>query len=252
MPICQFCAEPNIHEATYCINCGRGMPESRLAGSSQPNPSRKNEQSAPQKSEDKAMMGNAEQCKELTQKRDWSGIFELNGLEIDTFGTKKELRVLGDYLQKDEVVFALVSGVMSQSETSNDFDFGANTWVAALTSERVLCLDHAMMSSSVDTQSIRLNRIQAVSASQGWIFGKVTIDIGARLIVIDNCEKSHVKVFAELANQLIRQQENEAVKPATPNLSIADEISKLNDLHTKGILSSEEFSRAKEKLIEKL
>ncbi|KEO53294.1 hypothetical protein [Thioclava indica] len=100
-------------------------------------------------------MKNIEQYKAFTQQRNWAEIFKLNNLKIDTFGTKKELNVLGDCLQESEIVFALVSGVMSQSETSNDFDFGANTWVAALTSERVLCLDHAMLTSSVDTQSIR-------------------------------------------------------------------------------------------------
>ena len=237
MPLCGYCAEPNSNVASYCINCGRGMPSNPGQGIKQPPPYRP-----------KPTMNH----KDLTQQRNWSGIFELNGLKINSFGTKKELSVLGDYLQKDEVVFALVSGVMSQSVTSNDFDFGANTWIAALTSERVLCLDHAMLSSSVDTQSIRLNRIQGVSASQGWMFGKVTIDIGARLIVIDNCEKSHVKVFADLANQLIRQQEDKAATPSISNVSLADEISKLNDLYTKGVLTADEFFKAKEKLIEKL
>ena len=243
MPLCGYCAELNSSMASRCIRCGMGMQSNPAQGSRQPSSHRPKV---------KTTMNNIEKRKELTQKRDWSGIFELNGLEIDSFGTKKELSVLGDYLQKDEVVFALVSGVMSQSETSNDFDFGANTWIAALTSERVLCLDHAMLSSSVDTQSIRLNRIQAVSASQGWIFGKVTIDIGARLIVIDNCEKSHVKVFADLANQLIRQQEDDAATPSISNVSVADEIAKLNDLFTKGVLTADEFSKSKGKLIEKL
>ena len=82
-------------------------------------------------------MNNIEKCKKLTQERDWAGLFELNGLEIDSFGTKKELSVLGDYLQKDEVVFALVSGMISQSETSTDFGFGAKNWITALTSERI-------------------------------------------------------------------------------------------------------------------
>ena len=90
-------------------------------------------------------MNNSEKCKKLTQERDWAGIFELNGLEIDSFGTKKELSVLGDYLQKDEVVFALVSGMISQFETSTDFDFGTKNWISALTSERILCLDYAML-----------------------------------------------------------------------------------------------------------
>jgi hypothetical protein len=160
--------------------------------------------------------------------------------------------VLGDYLQDNEIVFALVSGVMSQSETSNDFDFGANTWVAALTSERVLCLDHAMLTSSVDTQSIRLNRIQAVSASQGWLLGKITIDIGARLVVIDNCVKSDVKTFAELANQLIREKEEAIIPPAPAGISIADEIGKLKSLHSNGVLTDSEFSEAKARLIAKL
>lgn len=142
---------------------------------------------------------------------------------------------------------------MKQSETSNDFDFGANTWVAALTSERVLCLDHALLSSSVDTQSIRLNKIQAVSASQGWILGKITIDIGARLITIDNCVKSDVKVFADLANELIREKEDNA-RSAVPTAksSISEEIMKLKELHSNGILTDEEFSTAKEKLISKI
>ena len=200
-------------------------------------------------------MNNIEKCKKLTQERDWAGLFELNGLEIDSFGTKKELSVLGDYLQKDEVVFALVSGIISQSETSTDFDFGAigaKNWISALTSERILCLDYAMLSSSINTQSIRLNQIQAVSASQGWFFGQITVDIGAGLIVIDNCEKPHVKVFAELANQLIRQKEEGETLLSGASVSIADEISKLNNLHIKGVLTADEFSNAKEKLIAKL
>ncbi|MBM2295106.1 PH domain-containing protein [Sulfitobacter pseudonitzschiae] len=197
-------------------------------------------------------MKNIEQYKAFTQQRNWAEIFKLNNLKIDSFGTKKELKVLGDYLQESEIVFALVSGVMSQSETSNDFDFGANTWVAALTNERVLCLDHAMLTSSVDTQSIRLNRIQAVSASQGWVLGKITIDIGARLIVIDNCVKSDVKTFAELANQLIREKEEVTISPSSAGISIVDEIGKLSGLHSSGILTDSEFSEAKAKLIAKL
>jgi hypothetical protein len=87
---------------------------------------------------------NYEKYSELTRLKDWKGVFEINGLNIDSFGTKKELDVLGDYLENDEVVFALASGIMSQTQTSNKFDWGSNTWVVALTNERFLFLDHAM------------------------------------------------------------------------------------------------------------
>ena len=128
----------------------------------------------------------------FTKSRDWGAIFQLNGLSVDSFGTKKELKVLGDYLEDDEVVFALASGIMSQTGTSNLTDFGANTWLVALTNERFLFLDHAMLTSSVDTQSVRHESVQAVSASQGLIFGKIQVDLGARVIVIDNCQKATV------------------------------------------------------------
>ena len=106
-----------------------------------------------------------------------------------------------------------------------------------------------LLFSSVDTQSIRLNRIQAVSASHGWMSGKITIDIGARLIVIDDCLKTDVKVFAKLANQLIREQDENSNASFLSNDSIADEIGKLNELHVKGILTDREFAEAKAKLI---
>ena len=147
---------------------------------------------------------NYEKYAEFTHSRDWQGICEINGLGLDSFGTKKELKVLADYLEDDEVVFALASGIMSQTKTSNAFDWGTNTWLVALTNERFLFLDHAMLTRSVDTQSIRHDSVQAVSASQGLVLGKIQVDLGARVVVIDNCKKAAVKVLADLANKWLR------------------------------------------------
>lgn len=197
----------------------------------------------------KVSVKNINKYREYTKKRDWSGIFCINNTTIDAFGTKKELNVLGDYLEEGEVVFALVSGVMSQSTTSNDFDFGLNTWIAALTSERVLCLDHALLSYSVDTQSIRLNKIQAVSASQGWKFGKVIIDIGNRMIKVDNCVKEHVPVFADLANQLLRAREVQQVQSVNKGSNLVNDLERLKKLKEAGVLNEEEFVLAKQKIM---
>ena len=93
------------------------------------------------------------------------------------------------------------------------FDFGANTWLAVLTSERFLFLDAAMLSSSVDTQSVRLKNVQAISASQGFLFGKIMIDLGSRIIVIDNCLKESVKSMAELGNRWLKSLEEGFVPP---------------------------------------
>ena len=148
-----------------------------------------------------------------TEKRDWRAICEINGVSFDVLGTQKELAVLQNYLEPGEIVFALASGLMKQTVTSNVLDFGANTWLAVLTSERFLFLDAALLTSSVDTQSIRLKNVQAISASQGFIFGKIMIDLGSRIVEVDNCTKESVKIMAELGNRWIKELENGFVLP---------------------------------------
>ena len=167
-------------------------------------------------------MENYNRYKIATEKADWRAICEINGVNYDRFGTEKEFAVLQKYLESGEIVFALASGLMKQTVTSNVFDFGANTWLVVLTSERFLFLDAALLTSSVDTQSIRLKNVQAISASQGFLLGKISIDLGSRLVVVDNCEKEAVKVMAELANRWIKELENGFVTPKeTPEESIS-------------------------------
>lgn len=165
----------------------------------------------------------------LTEKADWRGICELNGISFDSFGTNKEFEALPKYLESGEVVFALASGLMKQTGTSNVTDAGVNTWLVVLTSERFLFMDAALLTSSIDTQSVRLNKVQAISASQGFILGKISIDLGSRLITIDNCSKDAVKVMADLANKWLREKENGFVPPQENS----DDKEKAEDLHER-------------------
>ena len=200
-------------------------------------------------------MAHYDEYEKCTKQKDWKGVCKLNGINIDSFGTKKELKVLSDYLENDEVVFALCSGVVNQSFTSNDSDSGLNTWLVALTNKRFLFLNHAYWTDSIDTQSVRHDKVQAVNASQGWLFGKIIIDIANRSIVIDNCNKQDVKIMAERANtwySVMKKYERDiADKKAEPasQISIPDEIRKLGELKAEGLLTEEEFQTAKEELL---
>lgn len=188
-----------------------------------------------------------------TKKENWKAICDINHVMLNRFGIKKELKVLPNYLEDDEVVFALTSGIMKQTHTSNKSDLGCNSWLVVLTSERFLFLDHAFWTKSVDTQSIRHDHVQAVSASQGWLFGKVVVDIGARTVVIDNCIKETVKTIANLCNKWIAvSQKNRETVPAcdtNKSASFVDEMKNLVDLHSAGVLTDEEFALAKTKLL---
>lgn len=200
------------------------------------------------------LMNNFEKYSEYTKARNWDAICRLNCVELDSLGTKKELNVLANYLEDDEVVFALTSGVMTQTKTSNTFDFGLNTWLVALTSERFLFLDCAMMTKSTDTQSIRHDKVQAVSASQGLVLGKIMIDLGSRMVVIDNCNKSTVPVIASLANKWLKElqkQKSTIVSNGADTVkeSPLDQLEKLSKLLAIGALTDEEFKTAKAKIL---
>ncbi|MFT9180350.1 MAG: SHOCT domain-containing protein [Zymomonas mobilis] len=197
------------------------------------------------------MIDNIEQYAELTLKNDWAGICKLNDVPFDVFGTKKEFKALPRYIEAGETVLAVTSGLMSHTETSNKSDFGSNTWLLALTTERFLALDAAFMTSSIDSQNITLDQVQAVSVSQGWVFGKVIIDIGNRSIVIDNCNKRTVPIFGEIANKLLRSRKKQQKKniPSSEHIPPIAELERLAVLKEKGILSEQEFNETKAKIL---
>lgn len=198
-------------------------------------------------------MEHYDQYAEYTKTQNWGEICKLNNVELDSFGTKKELKALPDYLEPDEVVFALTSGIMSQSETSNSFDFGTNTWLVVLTSDRFLFLDAAMLTKSVDSQSIRHDHVQAVSASQGLMLGKIMVDLGSRMLVIDNCHKATVKVLANIANKWLRElskkkQSTYGAASLTSDTPFLDTLERLYKLWKLGALTENEFKEGRKRL----
>lgn len=200
-------------------------------------------------------MTNYTQYQRCTAEKDWSGIFKINHPTFSTgfWGTRKELHVLPNYLDPEEVVFAFCSGLMPQTITSNSSDSGMNTWLVVLTSTRFLFLDHAFWTRSVDMQSIRHEHVQSVSSSMGWMLGKIIIDLGARLVTIDNVGKDDVKIMATLANRwyaTLEHEKKDHQETIQEHKSIVDKLIELANLHAAGILSDEEFSTAKRKIIE--
>lgn len=198
-------------------------------------------------------MENFEKYSVFTKEKNWKGICELNDVRLDSFGTKKELNVLDEHLEEGEVVFALTSGIMSQTNTSNSADFGSNTWLVVLTNERFLFLDCAMLTSSVDVQSIRHNHVQAVSSSQGWVLGKIMVDLGSRMLVIDNCQKATVSVISNLANKWLKELSERKASAVSASSSVEetplDKLEKLARLLGIGALTEDEFKAAKEKIL---
>ncbi len=196
---------------------------------------------------------------EYTKSHDWAAICTFNGVELSACASnaKKALKVLPNFLTKDEVVFALISGVVEQTKTSSFFDSGPNQSLGVLTNGRFLFIESPMLASPVDTLSIRHDRVQAVSASQGWVLGKVMLDLGSRVLVIDQCIKGVASVFASLSNKWLKElseskNASQASASAPTEETPLDKLEKLANLHSMGALSDEEFKAAKEEILSSL
>ena len=63
--------------------------------------------------------------------------------------------------------------------------------------------------------------------------------------------KNTVGPFVKVVNDAIRKKKQppSIQQPASPGLDIASQIEKLADLHDRGILSEEEFTAQKQKLL---
>ena len=205
------------------------------------------------------LINSYDQYKTLTEKKDWAGICNLNGVDMNSsrFGTMKEMNRLPEQLQPGEVVFCFTAGVMSNTGDSNSTDFGISTWLVVLTDRRFLFLDAAMLTSSIDVHSILHKNVQAVRVAQGFILGKINIDTGGRSTLIDNCEKITVKVLGDLSNEWLQVLEERKSTPqestaAAPVESGLDKLKKLGELKALGLVSEQEFNDAKAKVLASL
>ncbi|MCK4636084.1 MAG: PH domain-containing protein [Candidatus Moranbacteria bacterium] len=156
----------------------------------------------------------------------------------DQFFTKKELDHLPNVLQDGEQVLAFTSGLMN-----------ANTWLITLTDRRVIFLDKGMFI-GLKQEIVNLNKINAVSCSTGFIFGKIIITDGAKERIISNVQKKTVVNFTNKVQSAIENFNNFNFQ-ATDNLNddIYVKLEKLDSLRQKNIISDEEFDQEKRKLL---
>ena len=109
--------------------------------------------------------------------------------EVDTFGTKKEIRYLPEILSNDETILSLTSGLMD-----------GNTWLIVCTERRVIFLDKGMIY-GLKQRETPLEKINSVEQKTGMIFGSIGIWDGAAHMKIKNVMKKTVKPFVEAVNR---------------------------------------------------
>jgi len=172
------------------------------------------------------------------------------------FWTKKEVRALPGIMEDDEIIHAVTSGFV-----------GNSTWLLVCTDRRVIFLDRGMIYGTKQIQ-MPLNRINSIDYEIGIAMGTISVWDGATRVSVSMILRNKVAYFVKVAKQAMEyynykmsaaaaqqqqpQQAQAAAAPAAKQLSadeITEHLEKLAALRDKGILTEEEFTEQKNKIL---
>lgn len=161
--------------------------------------------------------------------------------EVDTFGTKKEIKDLPNILTEGETILGLTSGLMD-----------GNTWLIVCTEKRVVFLDKGM-TYGLKQRETPLERINSIEQTTGMIFGSIGIWDGASHMEITYVAKRTVRPFVEAVNRarealkLVKGSNRQSTNNSGADL--ATQLEHLADLRDRGILTDEELQTQKSKIL---
>lgn len=159
------------------------------------------------------------------------------GKDVDTFGTKKEIKYLPEILQPQEKILYITSGLMN-----------GNTWLITCTCRRVIFLDKGMLYGLKQVET-PLDKINSIEHKTGMLFGEISIWDGSGKMIIKNVVKHTVTPFVSALNKAIQNTKNTS---SADSGDIVAQLSGLAALVEKGILTQEEFQTRKTKILETL
>lgn len=161
--------------------------------------------------------------------------------DIDTFGTKKEIKELPDLLYKEETIEYLTSGTLN-----------GNTWLVVCTNKRILFVNTGLLFGCKQLE-IPLEKVNSVETTKGLLFGKIRIWDGASSMVIDNVGKSTLQPFVNAVNNARdRLKDNNPQTKTEKSNDTNDyikELERLAELKDKGIITEEEFLNKKKQIL---
>lgn len=168
-----------------------------------------------------------------------SQIQSLKLTNVSSFLGRKEINELPDILAPTEIINNIIQGTYNNGHG-----------ILVSTNRRLVFIDKGLFY-GLKVEDFPLDKITSIQYETGMLLGKVKIITSGNTATIDNVEKTSSRKFAEfIRDKLSQPKENNTVANSQPN--IFDQLEKLAKLKDNGILSEEEFSDHKKKLLEKL
>lgn len=121
------------------------------------------------------------------------------------------------------------------------------TKIIVATTSRVLLLEKSTWGFSSGTRTINLGKISSLTTSKGMLFADVVITTSNEDIKVEKVAQDEADHFVRAVQELLDSSESSLQQPeAADNLG---QLSKLADLHAAGVLTDDEFSAAKSKIL---
>lgn len=163
----------------------------------------------------------------------------LNELGLtDVFGTKKEIKALHKYINDDEQIQYVASGLTEE-----------NSILLVLTDERMIFLDKGI-AYGVRKTEIPIDKINSVSYDKGMLMSKLKVFNGAALIEIRGIPNTSIEpLTAAINTEIKRAKTPNTVMVNNSKPSVTDEIRNYKSLLDDRIITQEEFDAKKKELL---
>lgn len=167
---------------------------------------------------------------------------EIQNLKLDNISTifgRKELDELPQILAPTEKIDNIIQGTYNNGQG-----------ILVSTNRRLLFVDKGLIY-GLKVEDFPLDKISSIQYETGLLLAKVKVHTSGNIATIDNVHKESARKFAEFVRNKLSQP-NESQNQNAPQIDILGQLEKLANLNKNGILTDEEFTEQKKKLLEKL
>ena len=162
-----------------------------------------------------------------------------------TFWNGKEIKELPNILWNDETIEALIGGVYNK---------GRGVLVAS--NKRLLFVDKGLVW-GLKVEDFPYDKISSIQYSKGLLMGEITIFTSGNKATIEGTDKQYCAQFCEqvraritkISSSAFQERPTSFEKPQEQD-DLIDKLKRLGELKVQGILTDEEFSLAKQKLLQ--
>jgi len=146
-----------------------------------------------------------------TLNHDWSGICTMNGVDFESFWTKREFVVLTKVLKAEEVVLGFTAGTVQLFAQGKISSLGKDSWLVVLSTERIILINSTNPKVHPKVKSIAIKKVSGIVASQNKALGQLVIVLEGGIVTIDNAMVNTVRSIEKIFGQ-IKEVDEEKVK----------------------------------------